>query len=102
MKVRFIFAWYDLWIGAYWDRRNRRLYILPLPTIGIVIQFRQTCEQLGHEWISCGGRPCPKNLTTECSQTVYACRRCGAVDYGEPGGPGAMECERECLFGHEE
>lgn len=35
-----IFAWYDLWIGAFWDGNKRRLYILPLPCLGIVIQFR--------------------------------------------------------------
>jgi hypothetical protein len=39
MKVRPIFAWYDLWIGAFWDAGKRRLYILPLPCIGIVIEF---------------------------------------------------------------
>ena len=37
--VRFLFAWYDLWVGAFWDARGRRLYILPLPMIGVVIQF---------------------------------------------------------------
>lgn len=39
MKVRAIFAWYDLWIGAFWDASRRRLYVLPLPCIGIVIDF---------------------------------------------------------------
>ncbi len=39
MSIRPIFAWYDLWIGAYWDRQSRRLYLLPLPCIGVVIQF---------------------------------------------------------------
>lgn len=39
MSVRPIFAWYDLWIGLFWDRTKRRLYVLPLPCIGIVIQF---------------------------------------------------------------
>lgn len=39
MNVRPIFAWYDLWIGAFWDQKNRRLYILPIPCLGIVIQF---------------------------------------------------------------
>lgn len=29
------FAWYDLWMGVYWDRRERALYICPLPTIVI-------------------------------------------------------------------
>jgi hypothetical protein len=40
MKIKPIFAWYDLWIGAYWNSEKRRLYILPFPCIGLVIQFR--------------------------------------------------------------
>ena len=39
MTIRFIFAWYDLWVGAYWDRAHRRLYILPLPMVGVVLTF---------------------------------------------------------------
>lgn len=39
MRVRFIAAWYDLWVGAYWDRRRRRLYLLLVPCLGIVIHF---------------------------------------------------------------
>lgn len=39
MAIKPIFAWYDLWVGVYWDRAGRKLYVLPLPTIGIVIEF---------------------------------------------------------------
>lgn len=39
MKIRFVFAWYDLWVGAYWDRRSRTLYMLPVPMVGIAICF---------------------------------------------------------------
>lgn len=39
MSVRPIFAWYDMWVGAYWDRDRRRLYVLPFPMIGVVISF---------------------------------------------------------------
>jgi hypothetical protein len=39
MTVRPLFAWYDLWIGAYWDRAGRKLYVLPLPCLGFVISF---------------------------------------------------------------
>jgi hypothetical protein len=34
-----VIAWYDLWVGLFWDRERRRLYVLPLPCLGIVIQF---------------------------------------------------------------
>lgn len=37
--VRPIFALYDVWVGVFWDARKRRLYILPLPCIGIVLDF---------------------------------------------------------------
>jgi hypothetical protein len=39
MKIKPLFAWYDLWVGAFWDRKGRKLYILPVPCIGVVIQF---------------------------------------------------------------
>lgn len=31
MKLSFFFAWYDLWVGAYYDRKVRVLYVCPLP-----------------------------------------------------------------------
>lgn len=39
MRIRPLFAWYDIWIGVFWDRKTRKLYILPLPCIGIVVTF---------------------------------------------------------------
>ena len=39
MKARFIFAWYDLWVGIFFDRTKRRLYVLPVPCCGIVLDF---------------------------------------------------------------
>lgn len=39
MSVRPLFAWYDLWVGFCWDQKSRKLYILPVPTVGVVIEF---------------------------------------------------------------
>lgn len=33
------FRWYDLWIGAYWDREAKVLYVCPLPTVGLKIKM---------------------------------------------------------------
>jgi hypothetical protein len=30
-RVSFFFAWYDLWVGAYFDRKKCVLYVCPLP-----------------------------------------------------------------------
>lgn len=37
MTVRPFFRWYDLWVGAYYDRGSRTVYICPLPMIGVRI-----------------------------------------------------------------
>lgn len=36
-RARVFFRWYDLWIGAFYDRKQRALYICPLPMIGVRI-----------------------------------------------------------------
>lgn len=38
-RISFVCAWYDIWVGAFWDREHRALYILPVPMLGIKIQF---------------------------------------------------------------
>lgn len=32
-------AWYDAWIGVYYDRAKHRLYIFPLPCIGLRVDL---------------------------------------------------------------
>ena len=41
MTVRPMFAWYDFWVGVFWDRRNRRIYVFPLPMVGVCIQLKE-------------------------------------------------------------
>lgn len=46
MAIRPIVAWYDMWVGAFWDKPKRRLYLFPIPCIGLMIQFRRMPEAL--------------------------------------------------------
>lgn len=39
-KIKPFVAWYDCWIGLYWDRKKKWLYFLPLPCVGLKIKFR--------------------------------------------------------------
>lgn len=41
MKIRPIFAWYDFWVGFYWSRKERTLYVLPIPCFGLKIALFQ-------------------------------------------------------------
>lgn len=47
LKIEFIFAWYDMWIGAFWDKKKRALYVLPLPMVGVVIYWPQARLKVG-------------------------------------------------------
>lgn len=40
MRISFFFAWFDLWVGAYWDAKKRVLYICPLPCFVLKFQFK--------------------------------------------------------------
>ena len=38
-SIRPMFAWYDFWIGVFYDKPRRRLYIFPVPCFGVRIEF---------------------------------------------------------------
>lgn len=33
IRCRLFFAWYDLWIGVYWDRTAKALYLCFVPCL---------------------------------------------------------------------
>lgn len=39
MMIRPVFSPCDFWIGMFWDRIRRRLYVFPVPMCGFVIRF---------------------------------------------------------------
>lgn len=73
MKIRPVFAWYDLWFGAFWSRKDRTLYVM-VPTVGIAIKF---------------GRPAP-----EPDATAWPAGCGWPMATFEPGS-GCIECGRE-------
>ena len=48
MKVKVFLAWYDLWIGAYWNTNKRTLYVCLLPMI--VIAFSKSKKKMFSAW----------------------------------------------------
>jgi hypothetical protein len=40
MTIKIFLAWYDCWIGAFYDRKNKILYICPLPMIVIQVGMK--------------------------------------------------------------
>lgn len=41
IRVRPIVAWYDMWVGVFVDTNKKKLYLLPIPCVGIVISWGQ-------------------------------------------------------------
>lgn len=38
MKISLFFAWYDFWIGLFYDTRKHILYVCPLPCVVFKIE----------------------------------------------------------------
>jgi len=38
-RFQFLLAWYDFWIGWYYDRKTRWLYVFPIPMYGFKIKL---------------------------------------------------------------
>ena len=39
MTITPIFRWYDFWVGLFWDRRSKTLYLFPIPMLGLKFCF---------------------------------------------------------------
>ncbi|KKM77218.1 hypothetical protein LCGC14_1372340 [marine sediment metagenome] len=44
MTVRPFFKWFDFWVGFYVDTENKRVYICPVPMMGVRIQWGDESE----------------------------------------------------------
>lgn len=38
-SVKIIFAWYDIWIGVFVDRKQKLIYFFPVPMIGVRFKY---------------------------------------------------------------
>jgi hypothetical protein len=69
--------------------------------ITAAIQLAGTNDMVSHNarlWQMEGGRACPLGWDG-CSQPVYVDLKTGDYDYGQRGGPGRADCERNCKHG---
>ena len=39
MKIELMFAWYDFWVGIFYDQKKRVIYIFPLPMFGLKVSL---------------------------------------------------------------
>jgi hypothetical protein len=39
MKVGFIFDWFDVWVGFYYNKTKHRLYFFPIPMFGMYFEL---------------------------------------------------------------
>jgi hypothetical protein len=70
-SVRPFFRWFDIWIGAYWDRENWTLYICPVPMFGLKIKIPRRREY-------------HSNVCIHGTHHRESCDRCEAMETAEP------------------
>lgn len=44
MKASVHFLWFDFWVGWFWDRAKRVLYVCPLPMCVLKLDFGKTLK----------------------------------------------------------
>ena len=40
MKTKVFLAWFDFWVGFYYDRKKSILYVCPLPTVVLAFSLK--------------------------------------------------------------
>jgi hypothetical protein len=38
-SVKVFFAWYDIWVGVFWDKKKRSLYICFVPMVVVCLTW---------------------------------------------------------------
>lgn len=73
MKLKFIFAWFDIWVGFFWDANKRRLYFFPVPMLGCYLQL-ELPPQNYYERVDDGGSIGRRKVTKEEFERIEAQR----------------------------
>jgi hypothetical protein len=80
MKITPMFAWYDFWVGLFWDAGKKRLYLFPIPMFGLRIDFRPKSKL--EKWLETES-PVHKRFSCDTPDAghgraiVRDCHRCG-------------------------
>ena len=87
LNIKLVFAWYDLWVGVFYDRPKQSLYILPVPCLGIKItwgnvskRFTDIYDVLALTYCSCIHCKCKCALLTS-EEDRGVCNSCNIGDH---------------------